>query len=304
MSVGWAGQAERGNRFALRLILWIALRLGRTAARTILYPITLYFLIRAKPQREASRHFLTRVLGHPAGISQMARHIHCFAATILDRVFLLAGHQGVLDVRVHNPQRIIERVATGQGILLLGSHLGSFEVLRVLAVDQLQLPLKILMDPMHNQIITEVLDGLNPAVAATVLPLGTPRTLLAVKETLDAGGMVGLLGDRCGPGEATVTCRFFDRPARFPTGPLILAALTRVPVVLVFGLYRGGNHYDLHFEDLAERVEIDRRDREDAVRNWVQHYAGRLEYYTRQAPYNWFNFYDFWNDEDTPQSPR
>lgn len=304
MSLGWTEQAERGNRFALRLILWIALHLGRTVARAVLYPITLYFLIKARPQRVASRRFLTQVQGYPAGLFQVARHIHCFAATILDRVFLLAGRQGVLEVRAHNPQLITERVATDQGFLLLGSHLGSFEVLRVLAVDQLQLPLKILMDPMHNQVITEVLDGLNPAVAATVLPLGTPRSLLAVKEALDAGGMVGLLGDRCGPGEAAVTCRFFDRPARFPTGPLVVAALTRVPVVLVFGLYRGGNHYDLHFEDLAERVELDRRDREGAVRDWVQRYAERLEYYTRLAPYNWFNFYDFWNDEGAPPGPR
>jgi predicted LPLAT superfamily acyltransferase len=301
---GWAGQAERGNRFALRLILWTALRLGRTASRLVLYPITLYFLIKARPQRVASRRFLTRVQGHPAGLFQVARHIHCFAATILDRVFLLTGRQEALEIRVHNPQLISERVAVGQGFLLLGSHLGSFEVLRVLAVEQQQLPLKILMDPMHNQIITKVLDGLNPAVAATVLPLGTPRTLLAVKEALDAGSMVGLLGDRCGPDETGITCRFFERPARFPTGPMVLAALTQVPVVLAFGLYRGGNHYDLHFEDLAERVELDRRDREGAVCGWVQRYAERLEYHTRLAPYNWFNFYDFWNDEDSIQGPR
>ena len=294
MTVGWSDQAERGNRFALRLILWIALRLGRPAARAVLYPITLYFLVKARPQRLASRRFLTRVLGRPAGLFQVARHIHCFSATILDRVFLLGGRQEALAVRVHNDRLVSERVAAGQGFLLLGSHLGSFEILRALAVEQQQMPLKVLMDPKHNRLITAILDGLNPAVAGTVLPLGTPATMLAVKETLDAGGVVGLLGDRCAPGEPSVSCRFFDSLANFPTGPLTLAAVTRVPVVLLFGLYRGGNRYDVYFEDLAERVELDPRDRRGSAQVWVQQYAGRLEHYTRLAPYNWFNFYDFW----------
>lgn len=296
MSVGWTEQAERGNRFALRLILWIALRLGRPAARAVLYPITLYFLIKARPQRQASKRFLTRVLGRPAGLLDVARHIHCFSATILDRVFLLAGRQDALEVRVHDDRPVAGRVAAGQGFLLLGSHLGSFEILRALAVEQKQIPLKVLMDPEHNRLITAILDALNPAVAGTVLPLGSPTTLLAAKETLDAGGVVGLLGDRFGPGEPTVACRFFDAPAPFPTGPLALAAVTRVPVVLLFGLYRGGNRYDVYFEDLAELVDLDRRDREGPLRDWVQRYAQRLEHYTRQAPYNWFNFYDFWGD--------
>ncbi len=300
MTAGWAEQAERGNRFALRLILWIALNLGRAAARAVLYPITLYFLVMAKPQRQASRRFLTRVLGRPAGLLQVARHIHCFSATILDRVFLLAGRHGALSVQVHNAGLVTGRVAAGQGFLLLGSHLGSFEILRALAVLEQQIPLKVLMDPTHNRLITGILDALNPMVARTVLPLGTPNTMLAVKEALDAGGVVGLLGDRASPGEQTVLCPFLDRPARFPTGPLTLAAVTRVPVVLLFGLYRGGNRYEVYFEDLAERVELDPRDRQGSVRDWVRRYAERLEHYTRLAPYNWFNFYDFWgDDEDT-----
>jgi len=26
----------------------------------------------------------------------------------------------------------------------------------------------------------------------------------------------------------------------------------------------------------------------------MQHYADRLTHYCRLAPYNWFNFFDFW----------
>lgn len=45
----WSTQRERGSRNALRLILWIALRIGRAPARALLYPISLYFLLKAAP---------------------------------------------------------------------------------------------------------------------------------------------------------------------------------------------------------------------------------------------------------------
>jgi predicted LPLAT superfamily acyltransferase len=290
----WSSHRERGSGGAVRLILWIALHLGRTPARVLLHPITLYFLVKAAPQRRASRRFLTRVLGRPARLTEVARHIHSFAATILDRVFLL-------DIRLHSPELVLDRVAAGQGFLLLGSHLGSFEILRALAIDEARMPLRILMYPAHNRIITEVLHALNPAVAASVIPLDGPQPLLAVNESLDAGYAVGLLGDRHRAGETTVACDFLGRPARFPTGPLSLAAVTGVPVVLFFGLYRGGNRYDVHFELLAERVELGpRARREAALGQWVQRYADRLAHHTRDAPFNWFNFYDFWEEDDDP----
>ncbi|WP_373507475.1 lipid A biosynthesis acyltransferase [Thiocapsa sp.] len=299
----WSTQGERGSPFAVRLILWIALHLGRAPARALLYPITLYFLIKAGPQRRASRRFLTQVLGRPARLADIARHLHSFAATILDRVFLLAGRRELLDIRLHHPERVTDRVAAGQGFLLLGSHLGSFEILRALAIEEARIPLKILMYPTHNRIITELLHALNPAIAASVISLASPQPLLAVQENLQAGRIVGLLGDRYIPGEPTVMCDFLGRRAAFPTGPLSLAAVTGVPVILPFGIYRGGSRYDVYFEILAERIELDRARRKASLQEWIQRYADRLAYYSREAPENWFNFYDFWEEGNDLQPP-
>jgi predicted LPLAT superfamily acyltransferase len=79
-----------------------------------------------------------------------------------------------------------------------------------------------------------------------------------------------------------------------------LAAVTQVPVVLFFGLYRGGNRYDVYFEHFADRLKAPRPRRREALAAWVQRYAARLEHHARTAPYNWFNFYDFWDDTDSP----
>ena len=74
----------------------------------------------------------------------------------------------------------------------------------------------------------------------------------------------------------------------------LLAAALKCPVYLVFGLYFEPNRYELFCEPFAERIELPRKGRHEALAQVVQSYAQRLEHYARLAPDNWFNFYDFW----------
>ena len=114
-----------GSRFALGF--------GRTAARIVLYPITLYFLIRRGPERRASRAYLQRITGRKASLWQVAQHIHCFAAVTLDRAFLLSERFKRFDIRTYGLDELRQAWAQQRGVLILGSHLGSFDALRVLA---------------------------------------------------------------------------------------------------------------------------------------------------------------------------
>src|SRR5690606_12242539 len=100
--------------------------------------------------------------------------------------------------------------------------------------------------------------------------------------------------DRTQPGEPTHAVPFLGDEAEFPVAPWLLAAVLQVPVQLAFGLYRGGNRYDLAFEPFTDGLAIPRRERAAAVPALIARYAARLEHHVRDAPYNWFNFYDFW----------
>lgn len=280
----------------MRLIVWIALRMGRCPARLLLYPISGYFLLTGRRARRASRDYLRRVLGRPPRWLDVARHVHAFSATILDRVFFLAGHDHRFDVTVHNPEVLLSRVEAGQGCILLGSHLGSFEAMRALGIRQQRFPLKILMYRHQNQLLTELLDLLDPEIAQSVIALGGPETLFKVRDALEDSALIGVLGDRVAESDKTVECDFLGSPARFPAGPMLMAATFKVPVILCFALYRGGNRYDIHFELLTDGLQLDRAQRERQLQHWIGRYVERLEHYTRSAPYNWFNFYDFWNE--------
>ncbi|MCZ6575354.1 MAG: lipid A biosynthesis acyltransferase [Acidiferrobacterales bacterium] len=294
MSRHWLGQSERGSKFMLRLITWIALRLGRAPARALLYPICGYFIVFSRRARRASRQYLERVLGRAVGIMEVCRHYHCFAATILDRVFLLGGRHEIFDIDAHGADVILQRVKKGEGCILLGSHLGSFEVLRTLGIAMAHLPIKILMYEENAQKVSEIIASLNPALSNSVIPIGTPDSMLRVKECLDQGELVGILGDRVAQDDKIVRCSFLGQPTHFPAGPMLLAAALGVPVILCFGLYRGGNRYEIYTELLADRIKISRTDRSGDLQRWTQRYVDRLEHYCRSAPYNWFNFYDYW----------
>ncbi|PYL10540.1 MAG: lipid A biosynthesis acyltransferase [Verrucomicrobia bacterium] len=291
----WAQLPERGTPASLQVIAWIALHIGRRAASLLLYPITLYFVITARAARRTSYQYLKRVRGESARWWHVLRHFHCFAATILDRVYLLRGEFERFDVTVYGKEILDCQIETGKGSLLLGSHLGSFEVLRALGVMQKKFPLNVLMDVVHNQNITRFFDALNPRIASTVIAPDQPDTLIRVKESLDAGCFIGMLGDRVSSGDKTTQCQFLGTPATFPGGPVLLAAMTRCPVILFFGLYRGGNRYEIYFEPFADEIVLDRGRRAEDIQLWMQRYAERLEHYAQFAPYNWFNFYSFWD---------
>src|SRR6266704_3895811 len=291
----WTDLPERGTPAMLRLIHWTATAIGRWAARLLLYPATLYFVISAHTARRMSYQYLKRLRGRPAHWWHVFRHFHCFAATILDRVYLLTGAFQRFEIKFHHREILHEQVESGQGCILLGSHLGSFVVLRALGVTRAEFPLKVLMDIVHNENITRFLDALNPEIANTVIESNRPDVLLRVKESLDAGFLIGALGDRISSDGKTTQCQFLGAAATFPAGPIVLAAVMHRPVILFFGVYRGGNRYEIYFEQLADEIILDHDRRPEDIQRWMQSYADRLEYYTRLAPYNWFNFYPFWS---------
>jgi predicted LPLAT superfamily acyltransferase len=280
---------------ALRLIHWTAGVFGRSVARLLLFPTTLYFLLSAHAVRRVSCEYLAHVRGRPTHWWHVFRHLYYFAATILDRVYLLTSEFDRFDIKFHQRELLHRQVEHGQGCILLGSHLGSFEVLRALGVTRAEYPLKVLMDVVHNENLTRFLDALNPEIAGTVIVPDRPDTLLKVKESLDAGFLVGTLGDRPTSDGKTVQCQFLGAPATFPIGAIVIAAMMHCPVILFFGIYRGGNRYEIYFEKFVDEIVLNREHRAEGIQYWTQRYVDRLEYYTRLAPYNWFNFYPFWD---------
>lgn len=299
MTRRWLERPERGGRRITRFYIWLCLTVGRRMARPILYGIALYFFLSAPRERRASAAYLQRITGRRPGLLQVYRHIFTFSTVIMDRLFFLAGRTEELSMTLHGTEDFDSLRESGRGFILASGHVGSFEALRVLAVAQEHLPVKALMFTENARQLNELFKAINPEVAESVIPLGEPSTMLEVKEWIDQGGIVGILADRITQGDKLTEVDFLGGKAEFPLGPWLLASVIGVPVMLCFALYRGRGRYDVYFELLSDKVDATRQDREPMAKSLATRYAEQLEKYTQMAPYNWFNFFDFWAEADS-----
>lgn len=284
--------------FWLRLMTWISLRLGRGASRIVLYGIAAYFLAFAPTARRMSRRYLQRALqlGSPGdvGWKHLFRHFLSFASVVHDRVYLINDRYDLFDIRVHNQALIDNLVADGRGAFLIGAHLGSFEVLRAIGRRQPGLRIAMAMYEDNARKINAALAAINPNAQQDIIALGHIDSMIQVHELLARGSVVGMLGDRSLGNDDTLQVDFLGDSAALPLGPFRMAAIMKRPVLFMTGLYRGGNRYDIHFETLADFSSVAPRGRTQAVQAAITRYAALLEQFCHAAPYNWFNFFDFW----------
>ena len=302
MSSRWATQRERGSVFAMKLITWIAFTFGRTASRLLLYPICIYFMLFAHAGVRASRQYLGRVFGRPARWREVFQHHFCFASVLLDRAFVLGGRKHNFIVEGDAVELASKMVESGRGCLVIGAHMGSFDVTRKLGDERLGVVVNMMMYEENARKLNTVIASFGGRSRMRVIPIGGVDSLIRAKECLDRGEWVGILGDRVVANDRLVRVPFLGSEAAFPAGPFLVARALKVPVVLFTCLYLGGNRYKEHFELFADETSFDRAlparsTSAGDLQRWVARYAERLEYYCRLAPYNWFNFYDFWGTE-------
>lgn len=301
-SAVWAQTPERSNMLMLRMMTWISLRMGRRIARMVLHLIAAYFLVFSPASRKASRSYLQRALNRPAHWRDLYRHFFTFASTVHDRVYLVNQRFDLFQFEVHGEEQLQREMKAGNGLFLIGAHLGSFEVIRAIAHKDTPLRVTMLMHEENAQKINAMLGAINPAATQDIIGMGNLDSMLQVRERLDEGCAVGILADRTPGDDARYPAKLLGGDTTLPVGPFRMAALLRRPVMFMTGLYMGGNRYAIHFENLADFSNVSREERDTAVQAAIARYAALLDQYCRKAPYNWFNFFDFWQAPSTATS--
>ncbi|MBS0545687.1 MAG: glycosyltransferase family 2 protein [Proteobacteria bacterium] len=302
----WSRLAERGGGLGLRIVFACYRRLGERAARALLYPVVGYFYLTGAQARTASAAYLHRVAAHagkaPPRRRDSFRHMLAFAQSGLDK---LAAWMGRLDgSRVDFPNRAeFDRLlASGRGAVLIGAHLGNLEMTRALAHGRQLATVNAVVYTEHAQHFNRMLAAANADFGVNLLQVSSlgPDTAILLRDKIDRGELLVIVGDRTPPADNGRVCEaeFLGAPAPFAQGPFILASLLDCPVYLFFCVREddidGCSRYRIHFEPFAERIELPRRERQARLQAWVQRYARRLEAHCLAAPYQWFNFYDFW----------
>jgi predicted LPLAT superfamily acyltransferase len=290
----WLSAAEAGSVFGIRFLVFLSTVFGRSAARAALRPVVLYYVLFHASARASSRDYLQRTVGR-AGWRMIYRHFLNFAEVALDRFFLLKGQFHRFQFGSQGFDHLKALQAERRGAILLGAHIGSFEAMRLIAGSR-DLPINVITYRGNAKKLNAVLQSINPGAIGRFVELapGDVSSVFRIRDLIEAGELVAILGDRADLDPNLVVADFLGAKARFPASLYSLAAVLGCPIYLTFSIYRSPDRYDCYCELFAERVELRRGHRDEGIAEYVQRYARRLEHYCRIEPCNWFNFFDFW----------
>jgi predicted LPLAT superfamily acyltransferase len=306
----WSQTQERKGMSGMRFMLGTYRLLGRKVFNALLWPVVAYLWMTGRVQRQASQQWLRQVRQHASQLQRAIpgnlnsfMHFMRFGKAMLDKV---ASWKGDLvfgrDVQfAPGAEELVTRHQAG-GRLILASHLGDIEVCRALGQLQGKVVINALVFTEHAQRFKAILEGIAPVAGVNLIPVTDigPEVAIGLKEKLDRGEWVAIVGDRTsvhthrGGQRRVVWSQFMGKAAPFPQGPFVLASILRCPVLLMFALQEG-KQLTIHCEEFASTLSLPRHAREAGLQTVVDRYAARLEHYALLSPLDWFNFFDFWS---------
>lgn len=303
MARHWSEIGEVTVAKGIRLLFLVNRILGRWPFRCLVYPTVLFYMLRHPQARRASRQYLTRVFAttpggeRPATVWQVLRHFAAFAENILDKLRIWSGDLRTEAVTFHDYHVIHDQVLAGRGGVIFVTHLGNVEVCRALITRKDGAKLTVLVHTKHAESFNAMLAEVNPASTLNTIQVTdiSAATVIQLRERVDRGEYIVIACDRVPVSAETRVAHapFLGASAPFPVGPYVLASLLQCPSYLLFCILEQGA-YHMYFERFHERIVLPRASRGEALAQLASDFAARLASFCVRAPYQWFNFYDFW----------
>lgn len=297
----------------LKLVLVLLKFIPGFVYRTLIFPVTIFYWIFAKSARKAAvqyqkqlRLFTGRKI--PPRISSY-RQIVSFAFCIIEKMEGWLGKVKFDRIQYHNDDidDILNLLRSGKGALLITSHLGNMELLRSLSDYNEQLvgrevPVYVVMDMQINSNFSDTLKSINPKFSFNVINSNEigPDSIVTLMEAIEKGALVVIAGDRTSAHakEKNLTISFLGKDAKFPYGVFLIPALMKAPLYFMFGLRDHisllSSKQNVYIEKCHTDFNCPRSEREERIIQSCGEYVARLEKFCILYPYQWYNFFNFW----------
>lgn len=310
----WMNVKERRGFSGMKL-LWKLYRWGGSPLFAVIgWPVTGVFYLTGTAAKKASEKFLTRVYeertrrGLPTETLSGLTHFRAFTMSMLDRLAAWVGDLTLwkdVDFADDESRKLLcEPPADGRGKLVLVSHLGVAEATRALAQHDRAVPVWALVYDEHAPRFKAMLEDVAPDASRHIIAvnhLGVD-TAARLEEAIARGEWVAIAADRTpndqsSRGSRTATASFLGHDAPFPVGPFVLANLLKCDVVTLFAV-RVGDKLLISCRPFASEIQLPRKTRDEALAQYASQWAKTLEDQAVAHPYQWFNFYDFWHEDE------
>lgn len=301
-AVHWSRVGESTFVGGVWILFGVYRLFGRWPFRALLLPVVAWYWATRGLARRASREYLDQLAmqaGDAASRRSSFLHLFRFADTLLDKLVATSGKLPRGAVRFEGVGAIEACIEAAQGGLFLTAHMGCLEALQAAAGWRKGLRISILVHTAHAERFNRVLARLNPGGHVRLLQVTAlgPELALDLAKRVAAGEFLAIAADRIPlQGDRLVRAPFLGREAPFPAGPYLVASLLQCPVfVLTCTRAVDGRGYDARVLRFAERVLLPRARREAALAEYAVRFAAALDAECRRSPYDWFNFYPFWD---------
>jgi predicted LPLAT superfamily acyltransferase len=299
---------EAGFAGGIRFLFWVHRHLGAWPFRFLLFFVILWFFSVRRTARRASLEYLQRLhetsggKTPPANHRNSFRHFLTFAETVLEKLLAYDARLDSLPYHTEGAEPLLRLIAEKRGALIITAHLGNLELCRRLTQNRAHMKLTVLVHTHHAERFNRILHALNPKQEIDLVQVGRMdfKTAMLLSERIEAGNLVVIAGDRIPVKNenATLTLPFLGKKARFPSGPYILAAALTCPVFTLFSARRD-QQFVITLRPLAqERIILPRKNRDQAIRPYLQAYVAALTEECQKNPLQWFNFFPFWDSGD------
>ena len=240
--------------------------------------IPFYMMFDGKGRR-ASYSFYRRRMGYGPikSFFGIYRNFFAMGKVVIDRFAMYGGRSFKFEIDERNC--LAELSGQDRGFVIASSHVGNFE-LAGYSFSLGEKRLNALVYAAETEAVMAGRQKLFEQRNIRMVPVSEDfQHLFIVSSALAAGEVVAVPADRLFGSEKSISCTFFGEPARFPAGPYALAAARDVPVVAVFVMKTGVTSYRI------SAIKVDGADS----------FASLFEEMVRKYPYQWFNFFNFWD---------
>jgi predicted LPLAT superfamily acyltransferase len=304
----WAQLGESTFVLGIWVLYGVHRLLGRGPFRLLLYPVVLVYWLTRGTARRASLQYLQRlqethsVFARSPGWRESLRHFFLFGETLLDKMLAVGGRYEGARVQFQGQDDILAALRAGQGGVIVTAHMGCLELTQTVAARREGLRLTVLVHTAHAERFNRVLARIDPTANVRLLQVESfsPAMAMLLSDRVAAGEYIAIAGDRIPVrGDRLVKAEFLGRKAPFPAGPYLIASLLGCPVFALACLHHGEG-YRVSIQRLSDRIVLPRATRAGALATEAARYAAWIEARLRESPYDWFNFFPFW--DQTPHA--
>lgn len=284
----WKGKSK-GTPAGYRFFVVTLKTMGAYPAYFFLHFVVFYYFLFSW---ETSRHiyyfFRNRIgFGTIKSLTKVYSNYHLLGQMLIDKVALMAGISKITS-QSFGAENLRQLVAEKKGGILLGAHLGNWEIAGHYLMNYDQTINILVYDREHEQ-IKQYLETATGGRKFNTIPIKDDLShIYEIGEALNRNEIIATTADRFLPGSKTVPVTFFGETAHLPLGIFQIVKSFRAPYSFVYGVKKSLQHYNFYCRPYRLVT------RETTVEMIAQDYAGDLEEMVRQNPEQWFNYYDFW----------